>query len=310
MASGRPVFYWSSRRTHGATTRRIVKFRTMVRNAEAVLNRDTVPVLDSCFLNIPPEHPVYTSVGRVIERIALTELPQLAHVLVGHMSLVGNRPLPENVVRALRTRYPDAEDRFLIRGGLTGPVQLVGRNEISDPDRLGLEIDYCLVALYGYTMKLDFLFLWNTVLVALKLRRPFSVQAVRSLMIGTLPRSARAADAAELAERRRSIRFVAPMARVLRLRGDDYHIRGFSHCGLRLSGPAPISVGEHFSVRAHESMTIDSLLSVKWCAPNDEGGFELGLAFQSAHGVVENLISMIEGRVLSAARPPKQLSIS
>lgn len=188
LAEGRPVFYRSTRRVHEKRACKLVKFRTMVRNADKIANRDTVPIGDVCFLNIDPESALYTPIGRLYERLAFTELPQLFHVLSGKMSLVGNRPLPENVISALVQRYPYAEERFSLRAGLTGPVQLVGRENLSDRDRLALEIAYCIIARSAYSMRLDFLMLLHTVLIALKLEDVMDVAQVRQLMIDSARR--------------------------------------------------------------------------------------------------------------------------
>lgn len=137
--SGRPIFYSSPRRVSTAAPMKIVKFRTMVRNAAQLVNRDSVPLDNGVrFLNIPSDSPLYTRTGRIIERFGVTELPQFVHVLSGKMSIVGNRPLPENVMACLREEYRNADDRFLSPAGLTGPVQLVGRQVISYADRLSL----------------------------------------------------------------------------------------------------------------------------------------------------------------------------
>jgi lipopolysaccharide/colanic/teichoic acid biosynthesis glycosyltransferase len=182
LCEGRPVFYVSNRFV-GARMARVPKFRTMVRDAERLYNRDTVPVSDNIrFLNVPRDSPLYTRVGRLIERLALTELPQLLLVLRGDMSLVGSRPLPENVVQVLREAFPDAHDRFLTPAGMTGPVQLVGRWNLPDRDRLTLEAAYCRIALTSPTWRLDFLILLYTVLLALRLRKPLAVEEVRALM--------------------------------------------------------------------------------------------------------------------------------
>lgn len=180
---GFPVFYSSLRRVSINDIKRIYKFRTMVRNAEKLYNRDTVSVEDVRFLNTPISSPLYTKTGRVIEKLTLTELPQFFHVLQGYMSIVGNRPLPENVVNSLSEEYPGSILRFQTPAGMTGPIQLVGRTEIIDRDRLILEITYCEAVSSSYSWKLDFLILLYTVLIALKLKKSMSVEEVKQLII-------------------------------------------------------------------------------------------------------------------------------
>jgi len=98
------------------------------------------------------------------------------------MSLVGNRPLPENVVVKLRSKYPYAEDRFLVRAGMTGPVQLIGRDNLPDQMRLGLEIRYCKACLESYSVRLDFMILLYTVLIGIGISSTFSVYQVEQLL--------------------------------------------------------------------------------------------------------------------------------
>ena len=126
--------------------------------------------------------------GRQIERCTFTELPQLFHVLAGRMSLVGNRPLPENVIAALKEAIPWAEDRFATPAGITGPIQLAGRERLSDAQRIVLESSYCHVAASSYSVWLDFLILYYTVLVVTSLHRPFTFAEIRGL-IGRFDRS-------------------------------------------------------------------------------------------------------------------------
>jgi len=170
---GRPIFYVSTRRVFQKKSIRLLKFRTMVRNADKVANRDTVPVEGVRFLNLPPNSPLYTRVGRLIERFHLTELPQVLHILRGDMTFIGNRPLPENVIACLRADFPYAEDRFLAPCGLTGPVQLVGRAKLSDEERLGLEVRYCRVVANSYSVILDLIILSRTVLSVLGVQKFF-----------------------------------------------------------------------------------------------------------------------------------------
>jgi lipopolysaccharide/colanic/teichoic acid biosynthesis glycosyltransferase len=181
--TGRPVLYRSMRRVSSGDIIKVVKFRTMVKNAELVANRSTVPVDNNVrFLNIPPNSPLYTSVGRLLERCGITELPQFAHVLRGQMSIVGNRPLPENVMKCLREEYQNADERFLTKAGLTGPAQLVGREALTDSERLTLEAAYCRACISSYSMTLDFSILLYTVLIVIGLKRPLGYQGTLDLI--------------------------------------------------------------------------------------------------------------------------------
>jgi lipopolysaccharide/colanic/teichoic acid biosynthesis glycosyltransferase len=183
LMEGRPVFYRSRRRVDSDRVVLLTKFRTMVRNADQLVNRDTVPVSgDTRFLNIPPDSPLYTRVGRFVERFALTELPQLWHVVRGDMSVVGNRPLPQNVIDCLREEFPRVSDRFLTRAGLTGPAQLVGRSILTDAERLELEAAYCRACLEGYRVRLDVTILVATILGVLGVGRHRSQRDVLDLI--------------------------------------------------------------------------------------------------------------------------------
>lgn len=184
LLEGRPILYRSRRVTSPGCIRRVTKFRTMIRDAEAVYNREVVPVTEGVrFLNLPPESPLYTPIGRLIERAAFTELPQLFSVIRGDMSLVGNRPLPESVMASLREAYPEVDARLATPAGMTGPIQLIGRERVTDGQRLELERTYCKVALCGNTWKLDFLILLFTVLAALRLRHPMTYGQVRQFLL-------------------------------------------------------------------------------------------------------------------------------
>ena len=200
-SDGRPVFYKSRRRVFRQQSMPIVKFRTMRRDAEKIANRNTVAIEKTRFLNIGIDSPLYTPVGRWIERLMLTELPQIIHVLQGRMTLVGNRPLPENVISSLREEFPTMEARFDVPTGLTGPVQLIGREAISDRDRLRLEFAYCDKVLNSYSFLLDFKILFFTVIAGLLPNGRFSVQQVEQLL--TPRRRASHSKAAVLSDGRR-----------------------------------------------------------------------------------------------------------
>jgi lipopolysaccharide/colanic/teichoic acid biosynthesis glycosyltransferase len=80
-----------------------------------------------------------TRLGRLLRSVSLDELPQLWNVLRGDMSLIGPRPtLPEQV----RHYSPRQHGRHAVRPGLTGWAQVNGRNSISWPERIELDLDY------------------------------------------------------------------------------------------------------------------------------------------------------------------------
>jgi exopolysaccharide biosynthesis polyprenyl glycosylphosphotransferase len=118
---------------------RVLKFRTMVRDAEARLVR--LVSFDS--LGEPmfklQHDPRVTRVGRLLRRTSLDELPQLLNVLKGDMSLVG--PRPEQI--ELVDRYePEQRFRLNVKPGLTGPMQVYGRGHLTFDERLAVERDY------------------------------------------------------------------------------------------------------------------------------------------------------------------------
>jgi lipopolysaccharide/colanic/teichoic acid biosynthesis glycosyltransferase len=161
---------------------RVVKFRTMVKNADKIANRETLPVTNVRFLNIPPSSPLYTRAGRLLERCGITELPQFVHVLSGKMSIVGNRPLPDNVMDCLREEYSYADERFLTPAGLTGPAQLVGRDALTDDERLRLESAYCRACVHSYSLWLDIAILVYTVLIVVGVKKSLDYQGVLDLI--------------------------------------------------------------------------------------------------------------------------------
>ncbi len=180
--SGLPIFYRSERRIFQGRHLLVLKFRTMVRNASQIANRETIPVEQQRFLNIPASSPLYTPMGRLYERFSLTELPQLLHVVTGKMSLVGSRPLPENVITALKEKHSNVEERFLTKAGLTGFAQVMHRDCVPDDVRLRVESAYCQHALETYSLRMDFLILLYTVFFILKIRKPLTGQEVENLL--------------------------------------------------------------------------------------------------------------------------------
>jgi len=86
-----------------------------------------------------PDASRITSAGKVLLRFSFDELPQLINVARGEMSIVGPRPmLPFQAARCDATQA----HRFDVRPGLTGWAQINGRNALSWPERIELDLDY------------------------------------------------------------------------------------------------------------------------------------------------------------------------
>jgi lipopolysaccharide/colanic/teichoic acid biosynthesis glycosyltransferase len=178
LASGRPIFYRSHRWVGIGARIKMIKFRVMVPNAHTVAaGRE-----GDHFLNHPEDSPLYTRTGRILERWGLTELPQLFHVLNGSMSVVGSRPLTDAVNDSLRTAHGTIDHRFGTPGGLTGPPQLVGRDNLTAGERLHLEASYCVAARHGYRFRLDFLILLYTVLIVVRIKKPLTYHGALDLI--------------------------------------------------------------------------------------------------------------------------------
>lgn len=139
---GGPVFFRQRRVGENGRTFDMLKFRSMVVDAESRLK-----ALGIDREKLDKENPVFklkndpriTPVGRFIRRWSLDELPQLINVLKGDMSLVGPRPEDAKVV----ARYSFyLRKRLAVKPGLTGPMQVNGRGDLPMQRRLSLELDY------------------------------------------------------------------------------------------------------------------------------------------------------------------------
>jgi lipopolysaccharide/colanic/teichoic acid biosynthesis glycosyltransferase len=140
------IFYISKRAGKGYRIFNFYKFRTMFpgadkrRNEFAHLNQYQDSAL-ARFFKIEND-PRITRVGSFLRNSSLDELPQLLNVLLGDMSLVGNRPLPLYEAETLTTDIH--AKRFLAPAGITGLWQIKkrGRSVMSEDERISLDIDY------------------------------------------------------------------------------------------------------------------------------------------------------------------------
>jgi exopolysaccharide biosynthesis polyprenyl glycosylphosphotransferase len=139
LDSGRPVFFRQRRAGKEGVPFTVLKFRTMVQGADERLG-DLIDLkrLDEPAFKIPND-PRVTRAGRFLRRASLDELPQLFNVLRGEMSLVGPRPEEEAVVALYNERQ---RTRLGVKPGITGPMQVYGRADLTFEERLAIERDY------------------------------------------------------------------------------------------------------------------------------------------------------------------------
>jgi exopolysaccharide production protein ExoY len=138
-----PVLYGHRRVGRQGRTFQCWKFRSMVRNGDAVLAAHLAanPEADREWRETQKlaKDPRVTPLGRIIRKLSIDELPQLWNVLVGDMSIVGPRP----ITRAELDRYgKDRRYYLLVRPGITGLWQVSGRSNTSYERRIQLDRSY------------------------------------------------------------------------------------------------------------------------------------------------------------------------
>jgi exopolysaccharide biosynthesis polyprenyl glycosylphosphotransferase len=134
-----PVLFKQVRVGKGGRRFTMFKFRTMVLGADDRVGEvvDTEALAEPSFK--VPDDPRHTWIGRRLRRFSLDETPQLLNVLRGEMSLVGPRPEEEAVVALYDERQ---RLRLGVKPGLTGPMQVYGRGDLTFEERLALERAY------------------------------------------------------------------------------------------------------------------------------------------------------------------------
>lgn len=142
LDDGRPVFFTQTRVGRDGARFRIWKFRTLPPCSRTrAMADDERGVREESRSVLAREMParVATRVGAVLRSWSIDELPQLWNVLRGDMSLIGPRPtIPEQVAR-----YGEYErKRLRVRPGITGWAQIHGRNLLSWPERIDLDVWY------------------------------------------------------------------------------------------------------------------------------------------------------------------------
>jgi exopolysaccharide biosynthesis polyprenyl glycosylphosphotransferase len=161
VTSSGPVLFRQVRVGRDGREFMVLKFRTMVQDAEArkanLLERNEH---DGALFKIKKDPRVTPWVGEWLRRYSLDELPQLVNVMRGEMSLVGPRPpLPEEVAQY----RDDVRRRLVVRPGLTGLWQVNGRSDLTWEESVRLDLRY----VENWSLMMDLLILWKTLAAVL-----------------------------------------------------------------------------------------------------------------------------------------------
>lgn len=147
---GGPAFFFQDRLGKGTRVFKVIKLRSMVVNAEAMLDAKGRPTGKRI-----------TRVGEFLRKSSIDELPQLINILKGDMSLVGPRPI---LPRMLLHMTDNECERFLVRPGVTGLAQVRGRNFI----RWSRRFRYDRIYVRKQSLLFDLRILWLTIKVVVQ----------------------------------------------------------------------------------------------------------------------------------------------
>ena len=145
ITSSGPGFYVHRRIGHLGREFGCIKFRTMVMDADAVLNallvRDPAVAREfAATAKLRDDPRIVPGIGRLLRRTSLDELPQFFNVLRGDMSLIGPRPVSRD---ELDCHYgPRARDVLGARPGISGLWQVSGRSGLGYAERVRLDLEY------------------------------------------------------------------------------------------------------------------------------------------------------------------------
>jgi exopolysaccharide biosynthesis polyprenyl glycosylphosphotransferase len=152
-----PVFYSQERVGRNGRHFHILKFRTMIQDAE----KHSGPVWAA------KNDPRITRVGRVLRKLRLDEIPQLVNVLKGDMAMIGPRPERSYFVEKLKKIYPLYTRRLSIRPGITGWAQVKGTYDQTLED-VKTKLEYDLYYLENMSLRMDLKIALNTIYIMLR----------------------------------------------------------------------------------------------------------------------------------------------
>lgn len=151
LADGGPVFFRQKRCTKDGRVFDIIKFRSMIVDAEK----------EGEFIPATENDPRITPIGSLIRMMRIDELPQLFNIFKGDMSIVGPRPERIEHVEKYTAEIPEFRYRLMVKGGLTGYAQIYGKYNTSPYDKLKLDLMY----IQNYSLLMDISVILKTVKV-------------------------------------------------------------------------------------------------------------------------------------------------
>jgi exopolysaccharide biosynthesis polyprenyl glycosylphosphotransferase len=157
VVSPGPVFYHQTRLTKGGKSFEMIKFRTMIPDAE----RGSGPVMVS-----ETDENRFIKYGQFLRKSSIDELPQLLNVFRGEMSIVGPRPERPHFVEKFCKEIPGFEQRTDMKGGITGWAQINGRSVLTR--RPEHKLKYDLYYIYHWSFLFDLKILIKTFFVVFK----------------------------------------------------------------------------------------------------------------------------------------------
>ena len=147
LTSKGPILYWSNRIGKGNVTFKMPKFRSM---------RVDTPAVATHLMTDPEQF--LSPIGKLLRKYSIDEFPQLFSILKGDMSFVGPRPALFNQDDLIALRSEKEVDQLL--PGLTGWAQVNGRDDLSIPEKVLLDVEYMHRKSFWFDLKI----LWMTFL--------------------------------------------------------------------------------------------------------------------------------------------------
>lgn len=162
LESDGPVFFAHKRIGKDGKEIKILKFRSMVSNAEELIKDFTPEQMEEYKKNFKLENdPRITRIGKFLRKTSLDELPQLINIIKGDLSIIGPRPVVESELE----KYQNNKNKFLsLTPGLTGYWAANGRSSTTYEQRMSMELFY----IDNFSWKLDLKIFFKTILSVLK----------------------------------------------------------------------------------------------------------------------------------------------